>query len=133
MYEQVGNCVFKLVHAVPYISITTALQDLYLSLTGHWIDDIWEGKEGCFQAQPFNEQHTGEHIKNIVTGCVEKWQLAGKLHQVCWDNGHNFVAGLRDAEIPNVGCLAHTLQLVVKEGVLAQGEWKTYCPAVAGL
>lgn len=125
MYERVRNCVFKLVDVVPYVSITTDLwssqaQDSYLSLTGHWIDDSWERKEGCFHAQPFNERHTGEHIKNIVTGCVEKWQLAGKLHLVLRDNGRNFVAGLRDAEIPNVGCLAHTLQLVVKEGVLAQ-------------
>ena len=36
------------------------------------------------------------------------------------DNGSNFVAGLRDAGIPNIPCLAHTLQLVVKDGCLAQ-------------
>ena len=36
------------------------------------------------------------------------------------DNRSNFVAGLRDAGIPNIPCLAHTLQLVVKDGCLAQ-------------
>ena len=36
------------------------------------------------------------------------------------DNGSNFVAGLRDAGIPNIPCLAHTLLLVVKDGCLAQ-------------
>ena len=36
------------------------------------------------------------------------------------DNGSNFVAGLRDAGIPNIPCLAHTLQLVVKDGCQAQ-------------
>ena len=127
MYEWVRNCVFKLVDVVLYVSNSTDLwssqvQDSYLpvSLTGHWIDDSWEWKERSFHAQPFNERHTGKHIKNIVTGCVEKWQLAGKLHLILWNNGHNFVAGLMDAEIPNVGCLAHTLQPMVKEGVLAQ-------------
>jgi len=36
------------------------------------------------------------------------------------DNGANFVAGLRNANLPNIPCLAHTLQLVIDDGVLAQ-------------
>ena len=36
------------------------------------------------------------------------------------DNGSNFVAGLRDAGLPNISCLAHTLQLVINDGVFAQ-------------
>jgi len=36
------------------------------------------------------------------------------------DNASNFVAGLRDGDIPNISCLAHTLQLVIEDGVLAQ-------------
>ena len=122
MYSKVMSCVSKLVDVVSYVSIATDLWssqalDSYISLTGHWINGNWEG---CFHAQPFNERHTGEHIKSIVTQCVEKWQLAEKLHLVLRDNGRNFVAGLRDATIPNVGCLAHTLQLVENEGVMAQ-------------
>ena len=31
-----------------------------------------------------------------------------------------FIAGFRDADILSAGCFAHTLQLVVNEGVLAQ-------------
>ena len=42
------------------------------------------------------------------------------------NNGLNFVAGFRNAGIPNLPCLAHTLQLVVKDGCLAQ-------PAVVNL
>lgn len=36
------------------------------------------------------------------------------------DNGNNFVAELRDTGVPNISCLAHVLQLVVKDGWLAQ-------------
>ena len=57
-----------------------------------------------------------------MTQCVERWQLSEKLHLVLRDNGRNFVAGLRHANIPNVGCLTHTLQLVVNEGVMAQRQ-----------
>ena len=42
------------------------------------------------------------------------------MHVVVRDNGANFVAGLRDVGIPNILCLAHTLQLVVKDGCLSQ-------------
>ena len=141
MYSKVMSCVSKPVDVVPYVSITTDLWssqalDSYISLTGHWINGNWECKEGCFRAQPFNERQTGEHIKSIVTQCVEKWQLAEKLHLVLRDNGRNFVAGLRDANIPNVGCLAHTLQLVVNEGVMAQRQVQDVlgcCPRIVGV
>jgi len=127
MNSKVMSCVSRLVDVVSYVSITTDLWssqalDSYISLTGHRINGNWEHKEGCFHAQPFNERHTGEDIKSIVTQCVEKWQLAEKLHLVLRGNGRNFVVGPRDANITNVGRLAHTLQLVVNEGVMAQRQ-----------
>ena len=72
---KVMSCVSKLVDVVPYVSITTDLWssqalDSYIRLTSHWINGNWECKEGCFHAQQFNERHTGEHIKSIVTQCV---------------------------------------------------------------
>ena len=36
------------------------------------------------------------------------------------DNGSNFVADLRDADLPNLSCLVQTLQLVIGDGVFAQ-------------
>ena len=43
-----------------------------------------------------------------------------KLTCIVRDNAANYVAGLRDANISNFGCLAHTLQLVINDGVLVQ-------------
>ena len=56
----------------------------------------------------------------MINKCLHSWSLTGKVHVVVRDNGANFVAGLRGAGIPNIPCLAHTLQLVVKDGCLAQ-------------
>ena len=36
------------------------------------------------------------------------------------DNGANLVAGLRNANLSNIPCLPHTLELVIDDGVLAQ-------------
>ena len=38
------------------------------------------------------------------------------------DSGSNFVAGLRNAALPNFSCMAHTLQLVICDGCLAQKD-----------
>ena len=52
----------------------------------------------------------------MITNCLQAWGIGEKLHVVVCDSGSNFVAGLRDGNIPNIPCLAHTLQLVVKDG-----------------
>ena len=43
-----------------------------------------------------------------------------KVHLVLRDNAANMVKAMRDAALPLLGCFAHSLQLVVEDGVLAQ-------------
>ena len=75
------------------------------------------GKSFVLQSAEFNVSHTGENIANLIASCLQSWKV-----QVCIvrDNSPNFVASLRDAGMPNISCLAHTLQLVIDNGVLAQ-------------
>jgi len=44
------------------------------------------------------------------------------IGQIAHDSGSNFVAGLRDAALPNFSCLAHMLQLVINDGCLVQKD-----------
>jgi len=125
MYGKVCEKVKVLVSEADHVSITTDVwssvaQDSYISLTCHYISADFERQQVCLHAAPFNDRHTGEHIATMLTNCLQSWNLAEKLHVVVRDNGSNFVAGLRDGGIPNIPCLAHTLQLVVKDGCLAQ-------------
>ena len=107
--------------------------DSYLSLTGHWINDNWERTEGCLHAQPFDDSHTGENIGNVVMRCLENWNITTKLHLVLRDNARNVIAGLRDAEIKkSIGCMAHTLQLVINE-LWHKKVFKTYYQDAAKL
>ena len=125
MYEKVKNRVSSIVQVQHGISITTDIwssdsHDSYLSFTCHWINENWEYKEACLHAQPFNERHTGENIATTFTTCMNEWHVSDKVHLVVRDGGSNFVAGFRNAGIPAVSCFAHSLQLVVKDGILAQ-------------
>ena len=42
------------------------------------------------------------------------------MHLVLCDNAANMTKAMRDASLTSLGCFAHTLQLVVHDGVLSQ-------------
>ena len=102
------------------ISRSSIAQDSYLSLTAHFINSNHERQQAYLHAVPFDGSHTGERIASMITNCLQAWDIAEKLHVVVRDNGSNFVAGLHEGNVPNIPCLVHTLQLVVKDDCLAQ-------------
>ena len=121
-----------------HFSVTTDLwsfvaQDCYLSLMAHFISCDYEWKQACLHAVPFNGSHTSPAVASLISNCLEAWGIYNKLHIVVRDNGSNFVAGLRDAGIPNLPCLAHTLQLVIKDGCLAQPSLKDSLAVISNL
>ena len=125
MYTKVSNKVSVMASNWEHFSVTTDLwsfvaQDCYLSLTAHFISRDYEWKQACPHAVPFNGSHTGPEVASLISNCSEGWGIYNKLHIVVQDNGSNFVAGLRDAGIPNLPRLAYTLQLVIVDGCLAQ-------------
>ena len=107
----------KVQDALTSVSLTTDIwrsvaQDSYISLTCHYITPAFDQQQVCLHAAPFNNHHTGEHIGSMVIKC---WSLTDKLH-VVRDNGSK-AKGCRYSKLWVFG---HTLQLVVKDGCLAQ-------------
>jgi len=52
---------------------------------------------------------------------VENWNIAiQRCHAVLHDNGPNVVKAFRDAPVQHASCLAHTLQLVIKDSIFSQ-------------
>ncbi|KAJ4932001.1 hypothetical protein JOQ06_017663 [Pogonophryne albipinna] len=43
-----------------------------------------------------------------------------RVHVILRDNARNMVKAMDDLEVTSVGCVAHTLQLAVHEGLLSQ-------------
>ena len=72
------------------------------------------------QFAALDDSHNRENIANLIATSLQSWNLEEKLVCIVRDNASNFVAGLQDADIPNIPCLAHTLQLVTDDGVQAQ-------------
>ena len=125
IYHQVSSKIKDTLVSTSNISVITDIwssvaQDSYISLMCHYITKDFNQMQVCLHAAPFNDHHTGEHIANMMNKCLEPWDLSSKIYVIVRDKESNFVAGLRDADLSSIPCLAHTLQLVVKDGCQIQ-------------
>ena len=127
LYDEVKSAVSKHVTGISHISFTTDIwsTDLsscsLLSLTAHWLTHQFERKSAILHAQPFDGSHTGEAICQTILKMLQSWDLSkDKVHLVIRDNAANMIKGITDAGLQNLGCFAHTLQLVINDGVLSQ-------------
>ena len=68
--------------------------------------------------QPLEDSHTGEYLGKKM---LEAWGISDeKVHLVLRDNAANMAKAMREASLSSFGCFAHSLQLVVEDGVLSQ-------------
>ena len=72
-------------------------------------------------AQPVQEAHTGEHIAAKMENMLQNWEIAhDKVHVVVSDNASNMIKAMSDASFTHFGSFAHSLQLVIKDGLFVQ-------------
>lgn len=65
--------------------------------------------------------HTGDYIREMFFSMLHDWDInQDRVVLVPRDSGANMIKGLRLADVPDLSCSAHTLQLVVKEGISSQ-------------
>ena len=117
----------RMITDVDYISLTTDIwsteisNDSLLSLTAHWITNDFEKRSCILNARPLVESHTGEYISQVFIDMLAAWEVpTDKVHLVLRDNGANMIKAIRDTSLLSFGCFAHTLQLVVHDGILSQ-------------
>ena len=107
-----------------------------LSFTAHWITESFERKCAVLNVLPLEESHTGEYLASKYTEMLSAWEIPiERVHLVLRDNAASVEKAMRDALLPSFGCFAHTLQLVVEEGVIAQRavtDILTTCRKVVG-
>jgi len=133
MYQGVRATMLEFLNQVDYISCTTDIwssiaQDSMVSLTAHCVLPEFDTMSCVLQSAAFNDSHTEENIANLIVTILQSWNLEEKLVCIVRDNASNFVASLRDADLPNIPCLAHTLQLVIDSSTMCSQSscsWKT--------
>ena len=107
-----------------------------ISLTAHWLTIDFVRKSAVLNVKPFPESHTGENIVTIFEEMFDSWKIdKAKVHLILRDNAANMVKAMTDGGYPDFGCFAHTLQLIVHDGVLSQRaviETLAICRKIAG-
>ena len=111
---------------VKYFSFTTdawstcVSNESLLSLTAHWITDTFQQVNVMLNASRIEGSHTGAFIARRIKEILEFWTISTQQgHVILRDNGSNMVRAMQDANLPDLRCFAHTLQLV-HDSVLSQ-------------
>lgn len=112
-------------NAGPHLSFTTDCwsgeTESLMSLTCHFIDKEWKRQQIVLNVKAMHGSHTGEYISDVFLGLLKYWDIdVERVVLVLRDSGANMIKAMRLAEVPDLSCTAHTLQLVVNDGINSQ-------------
>ncbi|KAJ8349041.1 hypothetical protein SKAU_G00276300 [Synaphobranchus kaupii] len=112
---------------IPTISFTTDIwsSDVspvsMLSLTAQWIDKDFNLMKAVLHSQEFTGTHSASAISDAFEKMFQTWKIdKTKVHAVVRDNARNMTKAMMDSGLASFGCMAHTLQLAVHDGVFSQ-------------
>lgn len=92
-----------------------------LSLTAQWVDGKFSLCRATLHVREFRGSHTAGRIEQAIEDMLNNWGIDKKrVHVILRDNAANMKRAMLDLGVPSVGCVAHSLQLVVHEGLLSQ-------------
>lgn len=88
----------------------------YMSITCHFVEDykMFSCLLDCFQ---FTERHTADNLADELLRIAREWQVTDKVVACVSDNASNITLAIRKTGWLNVPCLAHNLNLIVKDGL----------------
>jgi len=94
---------------------------LILSMTAHWVSYSHERLSAVLHVTVLEESHTGSYIcEKFCQMLLSKGINKENVNIVFRDNASNMARAMKDADLCSYGCFAHSLQLVVNDGVLYQ-------------
>ena len=100
---------------------TEVSHDSLISLTAHWVTNQFERKSIMLQAASLPGSHTADAIRRKYLEMFDKWEIEdSQLHCFVVDNAANMKKAMKDGGYTYQGCFAHTLQLVINDGILSQ-------------
>lgn len=96
---------------------TSRAQEGYLSVTAHYIDDNFTLQTALLQCRVLSGPHTSANLSAELNEVIGAWNLNNKIKLVVSDNAHNVQNCIRDLNLKNFGCFAHTINLIAKDAL----------------
>lgn len=121
-YDEVVQKVKNLLENSEYLTITTdtwtsTAVENYLAITVHYLNDEWKLISILLDCCHFPDQHTAENLRNQLLNTLQEWNISEKVHTAVTDNARNITAAIKLTGWTHLPCLAHTLNLVVQDGI----------------
>ena len=122
MLEKVQGKLKELFGEVCSLAITTDLwtsltTDSYNGITVHYFNPKTEKLESkILDCAPFEVPHTGEELKKDITRVLKEFAIEEKIATAVSDNAANIKLAIRGIGVDWLGCIAHTLNLIFKDG-----------------
>ena len=93
----------------------------YMIVRAHWLDDCYCRQSALIALVHITESETVENLSREFLRVLEQWRIPlAKVHLVLRDNGRNISEAVKEPAVATITCLAHTLQLVIKDALFVQ-------------
>ena len=122
MYEKVMKKVQEELDKAKHVGITTDMwtsssTDSFNTVTAHYLDALGKLKARILECALFEGRHTAEALEAELKKVAQKFRIESKLSAGVSDNAQNIKKALQDFGIPSIPCFAHSLNLVVHDGM----------------
>ncbi|XP_022177733.1 zinc finger BED domain-containing protein 6-like [Myzus persicae] len=101
---------------------TSRCNESYIAVTAHFVNKEFILKSVLIECTEITERHTSVNLSNEIKAIITKWKLDGKFVLVVSDNASNIKNAINNLQIRHLGCFAHTINLVVEEGLKCESD-----------
>lgn len=79
-------------------------------------------KSILLECRSFNLNHTGVNLSQAIKQVLVSWNLNDKITFAVSDNASNIKNALNSLSFKNMGCFAHTLNLIVQSALVLEND-----------
>ncbi|CAH2004378.1 unnamed protein product [Acanthoscelides obtectus] len=96
---------------------TTINNVSYVGVTAHFLDSEFNFKSILLECSATDMRHTAENLAEDMKRVTRDWQIENRVIFAVADNAPNIQKALQQIGWRHMGCVAHTINLIVKDGI----------------
>jgi len=101
---------------------TSRNNESFMAITIHFINTEFELKSVLLGCHSFNSNHTANNLAQEIEQVLNSWNLYSKITFAVSDNAYNIKNALATLGFKNMGCFAHTMNLIVQSALTLEED-----------
>lgn len=128
-YEEKVQKLKELINTAEHITLTTdgwtsINTEGYVAVTAHFITNDWQFYCCLLSCFGYGGRHTADNLAQELRRVTQEWSISDKVYAIATDNAANIVAATKATGWVHIPCFAHTVNLIVSDGLVHIGELK---------